>query len=262
MGIVIGVTGTNGGGKGTIVEYLVKQRGFKHFTFRGYFTQKLQERGTEVNRDTMRDIANELRQTLGEKYFQEVLGDVYASGDNYVVESIRTPSEVDFLKKQPDTYLFSADADQKIRYERIVPRGSETDNVTFDEFCDQEFKEMQNTDPSKQNLSYCMEHTDPKFKFINNGTVEEFHVKIDEAMKYILPRKVAIITYPGGKPGWELVKRIKALGIDHFPISLGSHDEPELSTLHDGDYVGFDAITKYLDAYQVQKLKTTIPKTP
>src|SRR5690242_2736453 len=98
MAIIIGITGTIGAGKGTIVDRLVQKYGFKHFTFRGYFVSELQKNGKEVNRDTMREIANELRTTLGESYMQRLLDGVYASGENYVVESIRTPGEFDRLK--------------------------------------------------------------------------------------------------------------------------------------------------------------------
>ena len=42
--IVIGITGTLGAGKGTIVDYLVKNKGFNHFSVRSFIAQEIQNR--------------------------------------------------------------------------------------------------------------------------------------------------------------------------------------------------------------------------
>ena len=39
--IVIGITGTIGAGKGTIVEYLVEKKGFLHFSVREFLLKKI-----------------------------------------------------------------------------------------------------------------------------------------------------------------------------------------------------------------------------
>ena len=74
--------------------------------------------------------------------------------------------------------LLSVDAEQKIRYERILKRGSETDHVTFEEFQAQEEKEMNNTDPTKQNVAECMKLADVQIR--NDGTFEDLYQKLDE----------------------------------------------------------------------------------
>jgi len=38
--LIIGITGTLGAGKGTIVEYLVKNKNFKHYSVSGYLITK------------------------------------------------------------------------------------------------------------------------------------------------------------------------------------------------------------------------------
>ena len=48
--ITIGITGTLGAGKGTIVDYLVKNRGFVHYSVRAFITEEIKKRGMEVNR--------------------------------------------------------------------------------------------------------------------------------------------------------------------------------------------------------------------
>ncbi|MBQ7073714.1 hypothetical protein IJM86_01330 [bacterium] len=82
------------------------------------------------------------------------------------------------LKGKENFLLLSVDAEQKTRYERILKRGSETDSVTFEEFQIQEEKEMNNTDPAKQNVAECMKLADLQIR--NDGTFEDLYQKLDE----------------------------------------------------------------------------------
>jgi len=59
--MIIGITGTDGGGKGTVVEYLVEKKGFVHCSARALWVDEIKKRGLEVNRANMRIVANDLR---------------------------------------------------------------------------------------------------------------------------------------------------------------------------------------------------------
>ncbi len=65
---IIGITGTIGAGKGTVVDYLVKEKGYDHLSVRVYLTEEIKKRNLPVNRDSMREIANELRFENGPAY--------------------------------------------------------------------------------------------------------------------------------------------------------------------------------------------------
>ena len=56
---VIGITGTLGAGKGTIVDYLVQHKDFQHLSVRAFLIQEIQKRGMPVNRDSMVIVAND-----------------------------------------------------------------------------------------------------------------------------------------------------------------------------------------------------------
>ena len=43
--IIIGITGTLGAGKGTIVDYLVQEKGFKHYSVRNYLIKEIEKGG-------------------------------------------------------------------------------------------------------------------------------------------------------------------------------------------------------------------------
>ncbi|MFO8066766.1 MAG: hypothetical protein R6U11_04205 [Bacteroidales bacterium] len=105
------------------------------------------------------------------------------NGKNCIIESIRTPGEIELLRKKPDFYLLAVDADPKVRYERIVLRNSETDNISFETFLENEKREMQSNDPNKQNLSACIKQAD--YVINNNGSLEQLKKQVEEFCKQL-----------------------------------------------------------------------------
>ena len=61
---IIGITGTIGAGKGTIVDYLVKEKGYVHYSVREFLAEEVKRRGLEVNRDTLTEVGNDLRANI------------------------------------------------------------------------------------------------------------------------------------------------------------------------------------------------------
>ncbi|MCK4907873.1 MAG: AAA family ATPase [Spirochaetes bacterium] len=182
--MIIGITGTLGAGKGTIVDYLVNNRGFKHYSVRGFLTAELEKMNHLVNRDTMTDLANTLRAENTPSYIIEQLyKQAEAAGGDSIIESIRAVGEVAALKEKPDFYLFAIDCDIKQRYNRIQKRMSSTDNVTFEVFEESELREMSSEDPNKQNLSKCISMSD--YVFQNDGSIETLHNKIEKVLSSI-----------------------------------------------------------------------------
>lgn len=178
--LIVGITGTNGAGKGTVVDYLVKEKGFKHFSASGLITQEIIKRNLPVNRDNMIIVGNDLRVKNGAGYIaEELIRRALVKNVNSIIESIRTLGEVDKLKKKGGM-LLAVDADQKLRYKRILLRGGEKDKVSFKEFKDQENRELGSDDPNKQNLQACKKVAD--YLIENNGTLEELNKEIEKLL--------------------------------------------------------------------------------
>lgn len=182
--MIIGITGTIGAGKGSIVEYLKKEKGFRHFSVRGFISDEIRRRGMPVNRDSMVVVANDLRRQNSPSYIaDELYRQALESGSNAVIESLRTPGEVISLRKKGNFWLFAVDCDPKIRYQRIKSRGSETDQVDYETFLENERREMTTDDPNKQNLQKCIEMAD--FVFDNCGTLDELYAKVAKTLSVI-----------------------------------------------------------------------------
>ena len=180
--IIIGITGTLGAGKGTIVEYLIEKRQFLHYSVRSYLIEEAERRGLPINRDTFVVVANELRATHCPSFItDELFNRAQQNGQNAIIESIRTPGEIDSLRQKGNFVLLAVDADPEIRYKRIVGRNSETDHVSFETFIENEQREMTSTDPNKQNLSKCIQMAD--FTLQNNGDFEALYQQIDDILK-------------------------------------------------------------------------------
>lgn len=197
--MIIGITGTLGAGKGTIVEYLI-QKGFRHYSVREFLVEEINKRGLPVNRDSMVLVANQLREINSPSYIIEKLMErAKQEGGNSIIESIRTQGETEKIKERG--ILLAIDADLQIRYSRISGRQSETDGISFDRFMEDERREMFSTDPNKQNLSACIKMAD--FVLNNDGTQEDLYRQIEDVYRKIISKEVSKVEKREDYISWD-----------------------------------------------------------
>lgn len=182
--MILGITGTIGAGKGTVVDYLVREKGFRHYSVREAIIEEIQKRGLPVNRDTMNEVATDMRARYGGSYFGDLLRKrVQEEGvEHAIIESIRTVAEADNIHAIGG-YILVVDAPEEVRYARIISRGSETDSVSFEKFKQQEAREMDSErpdDPSYMNMRDVIARADATVS--NDGTIEELGPKIEAAL--------------------------------------------------------------------------------
>ena len=180
--MIIGITGTNGAGKGTVVQYLADKKGFARYSVRAYITEEISRRGLPLNRPSMQLVGNDMRAKHGATYWDELIfEDAKKHGyENFIIDSVRNVTSAKKLKEQ-GAALWGVDADRKLRYERAILRGSETDKISFEDFCAQEDRETAQTAEYDMNIFAILKMAD--VLLTNNGSLEELHSQIDNALK-------------------------------------------------------------------------------
>lgn len=183
--ILLGITGTDGSGKGTVVQYLVERHSFTHYSARALLVSVIEQQGLPATRNQMRLTANELRRQHGNDFVvKQALAQAEADGSTrIVIESIRALAEAEYLKLKGGT-LLAVDADQTLRYERVQARRSSSDQVSFEAFKQHEALEQNDPDPHGMQKAKVMEMAD--FTVLNNGTLEELHAQAEQVLKSML----------------------------------------------------------------------------
>lgn len=181
--MIIGITGSIGGGKGTVVDYLKEKKNFAHYSSSDLLVKILKERGETVDRDGMGRVANELRAQdpagVPAQTYKQYEKD--GSPENVIFEALHSVPEVGFVKGIGGKVI-AVTADPDIRYERIIARGSVKDNITKEKFIEQQQREeVGSEDPNKNNIFDAIKAAD--FVLKNNGTIEELHAQVDEVLE-------------------------------------------------------------------------------
>ncbi|MES2203494.1 MAG: AAA family ATPase [Patescibacteria group bacterium] len=178
--MIIGITGTIGAGKGTVVEYL-KSKGFKHYSSSGLLTDILKERGEVVDRDGMARIGRELRAKdpngVPKLTYEKIKKD---NPKDAILEALHTVGEAEFVRSVGG-FILGVDADLRIRYDRISKRGSSKDHVTFEKFAEQAKREDDGTEESGHNIRGVLKIADAVVT--NNGTQEDLFAQVEQALE-------------------------------------------------------------------------------
>ncbi len=168
--MIIGITGTNGAGKGTVAEYLIKKHGFAYLSIRGFFVAEVVRRGKLASRNAISEVAKEFKAEHGPLYALEQLL-AHPPRGNVVIESIRTKEEAAFLKSK-GALLWSLDADMKVRYTRTAKRDALTGGLPFEDFNAEEQRVAE--------VREVMALADAALT--NDKTLDELHQQIEVAL--------------------------------------------------------------------------------
>lgn len=178
MYYIIGLTGRNAAGKGTVAD-LLKKRDFFYHSLSDTLREELSQRNMEESRDNLIFIGNSLRSQGGPGVLADLMIKNITTPDNHIVDSIRNPSEVHSLRRDYSEHKFiliSIDADPRVRFERLKKRDRKGDSNSWEQFIHQEKLEEASEDPNKQQLFATIKEAD--YNIDNSSSLTDLEKKL------------------------------------------------------------------------------------
>jgi len=146
--IVFGLTGPNAAGKGEVAACL-RRHGFAVHSLSDVVREEAAARGLPPEREHLIRIGNLLREEGGPGVLARRI--LPRLGHRDVVDSIRSPGEVEVLRGLPSFVLLAVGAPLAVRFRRALARGRPGDPRTLEEFQARERQENA-ADPWSQQL--------------------------------------------------------------------------------------------------------------
>ena len=172
--VLVGLTGRNASGKSTLVTWF-SERGLRSVSCSDSIRTWLRGQGIETTRVALIEGGRELRRRGGAGVLAEMLLEIL-DGEDAVVDSIRTPAEVESLRNRGDFVLIEVRADEESRWQRMTERRRAGDPIEKEVFLSQEAAEISSEDEAGQALDATASMAD--IMVLNDGTIEELEGKL------------------------------------------------------------------------------------
>ena len=168
--LIIGLAGFPGAGKTTVTEYL-KGKGFTRITLSDFIKEEAEKRGVHITtREEYQDWGNAMRKEFGPGVLVRRAVDKANKKkmNKVVIDGVRNPGEVSYLKGRGEFLLYGIVATTKLRYERIVKRKGSARAGTYADFLKQERRERElGSDEAGQRVTDCLKLAD---RIVHNNT--------------------------------------------------------------------------------------------
>ncbi|OIN95256.1 hypothetical protein COS81_00155 [candidate division WWE3 bacterium CG06_land_8_20_14_3_00_42_16] len=185
---IIGIVGPLACGKGLVADYLVTHYGFVTFSLSFIVHQEVKNRGlSPTTRGLLQDTGDDLRQKYG--------GDILAKrsinfleqegSHRVVLEGIRNPGEVIYLKTLPNFVLMAVEADRSLRYQRLIERNKPWDPKDWQGFLKIDERDLGKGQVADgQQVGKCIEIAD--YSISNNKDVKSLYDEVEKVIDEIV----------------------------------------------------------------------------
>ena len=174
--MLVGITGRNAAGKTTVVELLVN-RGWFGCSCSDAIRTWLRDNGQEINRENLTQGGRTLRAEGGPGILAERLLNQIDPMVPTVIDSIRTPDEVQALRSRESFRLIEVVTPTELRWERMQTRGRVGDPTDYDAFLVQEEAEAVAINSAGQALDATAALAD--ILIVNDTGIDELNDAID-----------------------------------------------------------------------------------
>lgn len=185
--IIIGVVGQIASGKGVLVDILIKEFNFVSFSLSRIVHEELKKKNIkDFTRETMQETGNKLRCEYGDDVLaRRAIERLKRQKNNRVViEGIRNPGEIEFLKKNPSFVLIGVKSKRELRFERLLSRAKPWDAKNWNNFVKIDRQDLgAGQVKSGQQVGKCLAYCN--YVLTNNKDLKDFQKKVNELMKHV-----------------------------------------------------------------------------
>jgi dephospho-CoA kinase len=186
---IIGIVGPFASGKGVVTDYLIKKYKYKSFSLSSIVHDEVKKKGiVNYNRTILQNTGDELREKEGDGVLakraikQLTANNKRLTVQKIVIEGIRNPGEVEYLRSIPGFFLIAVNASQKIRFERILKRNKPWDPKDWEAFIKVDGRDSEDKkNTNGQQVKKCMEMADVEIK--NEGGVKEVVEEVEKILR-------------------------------------------------------------------------------
>lgn len=183
---VFGLVGPIASGKGVVAKILQK-RGFKAFSLSDVIREELRKKNLPITRKNLQDEGDGLRKRYGSGILAKRVVQKIKKGNltRVVVDSIRNPVEIDYLKKAFPIKIIGITAKQKKRFEYLKKRNYLNDPKTWEEFLKADNRELKKGKKEHQiKIKETLVKTDIIIK--NNKTLKDLELEVKKVIEKLL----------------------------------------------------------------------------
>ena len=176
--MVLGIVGPIASGKGFAIDKLVKL-GFKKLSLSEEIREELKNSSNKTpDRKALQDLGDKMRSENGNDFWAKKVSEKIGDQQNYVIDSIRNPHEISYLKHNLNMFVLAVNCSEKTSMERAIKRGRDIDTNIKNLKLIIERDRGINQPKNGQRVDECIRLSD--IVVDNNGTLEEFERKLDK----------------------------------------------------------------------------------
>lgn len=177
--IILGLVGPLASGKEATKKYLAEKYNAKDCKFSTILRDVLNRINIPTSRENIQKISTLLRANFGEDLLAKGIANDASKldADIVVIDGVRRPTDIEHLVVLPNFFLVKIDADEKLRYERLVKRNENfgDSEKTFEQFKKDHESEADSLVPKVMATA--------KYSIYNNGSFEDLYKQIDDIVE-------------------------------------------------------------------------------
>ncbi len=178
MKTILGLVGEIASGKGTVAKYLHEKYESNTYRFSTMLRDIMNRLYLPVNRNNLQSISTLLREQFGQDVMSRVIAKDVENDRNdlVVVDGIRRPTDITYLRKIHGFHLVSLIADPHLRWQRLVARDENEGDAkkTFEEF-------IKNGEAEAETLIIEL-NKEAEYTIDNNGVKEQLFSQVEDML--------------------------------------------------------------------------------